>query len=414
MTIRQLHYILLATAFVVAISGCGSSNDKAPALTATGKHPGNWYTAHRQAYSLAYLQDGALQCRDCHGIDLMGGITRIDCFQGIPGGSCHANGHGPRPIPHAIPFLDPAAHGPAAKADLVSCQICHGQGGGPGSNPRFNVPIGSLAQGCTASGCHNINSPTHFRYTSAAHPIPWSGHNSAGNILNSCGLCHGQDLFGGVGQSCQNCHTSMTAGVPPVYGQCITCHAKPPASGAHLAHNAVASMANLCTACHSGAGSGTARHSLRSFANVSTAIPAEFNARSGPGIVTASLTCQNISCHGGVTTPPWIGGTIDVTAQCTLCHLAGSAAQTPQYNSYFSGEHTKHVQVGVPCFDCHDMNITSGTNSHFGAMGTPAFELNPSLTIRSQVNYVGGSCSPGVTPPPGVFQFTNCHATEPW
>lgn len=414
MTIRHMQHIALAAVMTICLWGCGSSSDKAPALNAAGEHPSDWYTAHRQAYSKAYLLDSALQCRDCHGIDLLGGIARVDCFTGIPGGSCHAGGHGPRAIPHAIPFTSPAAHGPAAKADLVYCQVCHGQSGGAGSNPRFNVAIGSLTQGCTASGCHNTNSPTQFRYTSAAHPIPWSGHNTAGNLLNACGLCHGANLLGGVGQSCGStgCHASMTAGVPPVQGQCVSCHARPPASGAHAAHNAAAGLANLCSACHSGAGSGTALHNNGA---VNVAFGSSYSAKTGTAVLNPDTTCANVSCHGGVATPAWTTGTIDASSQCTLCHTAGTASQSPQYNSYWSGEHARHVNsIGVPCSDCHDMTITSSGNSHFSNMATPAFELSPGLTIRTQVNYAGGSCSPGVTPPPGAFQFTNCHATESW
>lgn len=405
MTIRQMNYIPAALLLACTLWGCASENDSAPSVTAAGKHPADWYTAHRQAYSVAYLKDGATQCRNCHGSDLMGGITAIGCSTT----SCHAGGHPPRPVPHALPFTSPAVHGPTAKANLIYCQGCHGQAGGPGTNPRFNQKIGSYLQGCATSGCHNLNSPTQSNYTSAAHALPWSGHNTAGNLLSACGLCHGIDLLGGngaVGQSCKNCHVNMTALVPPVAGQCTSCHGKPPTAPAHTAHNAIASLNGLCSPCHSGAGTGTALHGN---GTADIAFATSFNAKSGTAVINPDNTCANVSCHGGVTTPQWDVGVINPLTQCASCHVAG----TSQYNSYNSGEHSYHITtIGLPCTDCHDMSVSSGINSHFSNMATPAFELNPALTIRTPVNYSGGSCAPGNNP--SAFSIGVCHGSKNW
>lgn len=398
--------ICSAALLAAAIWGCGTANDAAPNLSATGKHPAlaTWYVDHRAEY-----RKNPTQCVSCHGADLHGGISNVSCFNsGMDGYTCHAGG--PRSVPHPLPFTAAALHGPAAKADLVYCQSCHGTAGGAGSNPRFTISIGSLANGCET--CHTART---------AHPpvagvsTAWPGHADAGNIGNACALCHGATLGGGVGPACTTCHTSLAAGVAPIKGTCISCHAKPPATGNHAKHNALSGVTNDCATCHAGAGSGTQRHGLRGFANVSTAIDTRYAAKTGLGKVTGTLSCANVSCHGGVTTPAW-GGSITTASQCNACHTAGTATQTPQYNSYYSGMHAKHLnEVGLICTDCHDMTKTNGSATHFSGLATPEFELLPRFTIRVPgYATTPGSCNPGNTPTAGTYSVTVCHGTKTW
>ena len=189
-------YTVIGLALI--LGGCGSSNDAAPSISGSGQHPARatWIVDHRAAY-----RQHPAQCTSCHGADLRGGITNVNCFTGVPGGLCHAGGHGPRPVPHALPFTAATLHGPEAKKDLVFCQSCHGTAGGPGSAPRFNVAVGSLVNGF--EDCHLANS--------AHPPVPgvstaWPGHADAGNLGNACVLCHGATLGGGTGPACTSCH----------------------------------------------------------------------------------------------------------------------------------------------------------------------------------------------------------------
>ncbi|MCM0080732.1 CxxxxCH/CxxCH domain-containing protein [Geomonas sp. Red32] len=411
---------------LLALGGCAKDNASAPALTESGQHPANWVVAHRAAY-----QASPSSCGQCHGgpgFDtspaVSGGIAQVSCFSTSFGAlTCHAGGHAPRLAPHPVPFTDPAQHGPLAKQDLTFCQTCHAAQTGPGTNPRFNLPIGSLTTGCEGSGCHLPN---------MAHPTPWQqgavantkGHASAGNLANACTLCHGVALAGGVGPACSSCHTSLTAGAVPVLGACVSCHSAPPSgssfpnvAGAHLAHNALAEVANVCSTCHNGGGSGTASHGS---GTVTLAVLATYNANGGTATyIPASGTCASVSCHGGIQTPNWQSGQIDVATQCTSCHTAGTSQGVPQNNSYFSGLHDFHLspqQVGLLCTDCHDAAILTAptTPGHFSGLKTAAFELAPSATIRSVVNYnaVQHTCSPqnnGTN-----FSFTACHATRTW
>ena len=160
---------------------------------------------------------------------------------------------GPGQAPHPVDtsYLEGANHGPDAKADLRVCQACHGQSGGPGSNPRFNLGIDSLnGTGCEA--CHGIN---------YAHPADWAGpnetyHYSAGNIQNSCTLCHGASLDGidGVGDSCLGCHDSTTSFTL----DCTFCHGDPPdgmpdvSTDTGVDHGSVADVPqhDTCVLCH--------------------------------------------------------------------------------------------------------------------------------------------------------------------
>jgi len=147
-------------------------------------------------------------------------------------------------------YLDGSQHGPDAKKDLTVCQACHGQEGGPGDNPLFNLGIDS-AGGSGCESCHGGN---------YAHPQDWVGpnstfHYSAGNVQEACTLCHGVDLdgMGGIGTTCLECHDSTVAFTL----DCALCHGYPPDGSLHTGtiagvdHSAVPLENHFeCTFCH--------------------------------------------------------------------------------------------------------------------------------------------------------------------
>jgi hypothetical protein len=174
----------------------------------------------------------------------------------------------------------------------------------------------------------------------------------------------------------------------------------------------VLSLVN-CTVCHTGGGSGAALHGTV----LTVAFPASYNAKTGAAVRNPDGSCANVSCHGGIATKSWRGGRVDPLVECDSCHAAGSAAGVPQNNSYYSGEHQKHLQsVGLKCVDCHDMSVVSGGAAHFSGLGTAVFELAPSATMRAPLTYNAGarSCSPGSTPPAGSFSIGVCHGSKNW
>lgn len=399
--------LLAVGALLLSLSGCAEPNSQAPALSDAGRHPAGWVVDHRRAF-----QQQGTQCLTCHGSDLRGGVARVDCFNQGGLATCHAGGHGPRSAPHAVPFTDPSLHGAAAKQDLVFCQLCHGTPGAAGSNPRFNVSIGSLTSGCEAAGCHNLAHPA-APATGSAHPIPWRGHRAAANLLNACALCHGADFggtaSGGVGPACRSCHTLLAAGTVPLAGSCSSCHSTPPATGSHAAHLAIGGMG--CSACHQGGGSGGANHGNGS---VTVAFGTAYNAKSGSALLAGNRSCTNVGCHGGIVTPVWGIGTIDVATACLACHTDGTATPSapPQFNSFRSGRHATHLfEIGLACTDCHDMSVTVAGNSHFSGLGTTGFELAPGSTMRSYLHFdpAGPSCAPQAVAPAGNTVGV-CHA----
>jgi len=189
-------------------------------------HPDSWtdiYTDHRAYAAL----NGFDPCLGCHGPGLLGSLAAPGCFAAVyDGRGCHEDG--PGEVPHALDgsYLAGGQHGPDAKEDLTACQPCHGEAGGPGDNPRFNVGI-FTAGGDGCESCHSYG---------LAHPQDWAGpsgvfHYSAESIQEACTLCHGADLdgVGGVGPGCLGCHDSLAEFTL----DCTYCHDYPPDGSSH-------------------------------------------------------------------------------------------------------------------------------------------------------------------------------------
>jgi predicted CxxxxCH...CXXCH cytochrome family protein len=248
-----------------------------------------------------------------------------------------------------------------------------------------------------------------------AHPKPWNTHGLSGNQANACALCHGATFGGGNGPACKDCHVQLVAGELPVRLQCVSCHGKPPAgtaapnrAGSHGAHAALPELAGNCAACHKGGGYGSSIH--LSFSNHTAArvsFSQAYSAKSGAAtFVRATMSCENVRCHGGQTTPAW-GSSLDPASECLKCHAPG----TGQYNGYFSGQHTFHLTLGLFCTDCHSM-ASQTVPSHFSNLSSSALNQPAAATIRSYINYTKSTqatCLITTAPPPGST-FTACHS----
>lgn len=400
-----------------AATSCSSAQCHSDA----GAHPTRWQGTNDVTGNYLSTHRNALNqnttCAICH--DFIEGRSAPDatapsCFganftnaEGSTTG-CHASGPG---APHALPFTAPALHGLEAKADLVYCQECHATpaAGGAGSNPRFNVAVGSLTKGC--EDCHTQNT---------VHPYSsWSGaasnsHKTAGNLAAACALCHGANLLGsaegGSGRACGDCHT---AGSPLVLSNCTSCHNNPPDSaapagnsrpnrdGSHSVHDNLPRVGGICITCHDGSGTNANIH-FDATAPASIFGLATYDAKSGIfSYNSASRTCSSVSCHGGQTTPNWLTGTLNVATGCETCHVRG----TSQYNSYNSGEHGKHVrEENLDCTDCHDPAKLDP--DHFAGLDTIGFEGDAGATLRDYLGYNPATqrgCSVG-----------GCHGQHNW
>ncbi len=410
----MLHTIKLSCIVILstALWGCNSLNDAAPTANVSGKHTeANWVASgHRVQY-----RANPAGCMECHGADLKGGsVSKVDCFNQGGLTTCHSNGHAPRLPNHAIPFTERSLHGVAALRDIQACQLCHGTTGGAGSNPRFNVVIGALTVGCEAAGCHLTGQPSGAA-TNLAHPKPWNDHKTAGNQSNACPLCHGTYLTGGTqasgtkAPSCGSCHLSLQEGTVPRSGSCSSCHSTPPGNtvseavspnraGSHLVHMSLPELTNTvaaCQYCHRGGGSGTALHQsyhVATLGNYTThpliGFPPAFSEGGSGGTCNrtgSTVTCSNIKCHGGQTTPPW-GSANGI--DCSDCHTLGSGAGVPTHTSYYSGKHYYHLvsPQKYGCRDCHTIDIAV-SGRHFSNLSSARFNQLPADTLKATIGF---------------------------
>ncbi len=351
--IRHIKKPFLIASILIWIVGCGSGGgggSSSNSSTDQFRHPSDHQTA--------FLSDPDL-CVRCHGADLRGGEVGVSCFsEDFDAIICHANG----PNSHPSGWSDPAQHGAAAKA-------------APAINSGFSY----------------------------------------------CRKCHGQELAGGfIAVSCFTCHGESS---------CSLCHNDPPSgtqypdtAGKHAKHTALANVD--CSTCHTGAGGGTVNHYNGS---VEVSFAPEFNSKSGTASFDAtSKKCSRVSCHGGprtqtasqavgrvstpAQTPDWMSGAITVDTQCILCHVYGTPDPTglnppgPEYNSYYSGRHKKHVyEKNILCTECHETDKLAV--DHFTNLDTPAISY-AGATIWDDIGYNGVSCT--------VFCHTFDHNQENW
>jgi hypothetical protein len=170
---------------------------------------------------------------------------------------------------HPAGWADPNNHGKTAMSNLTYCQQCHSDNpfGGPGSNPRFNVPLVDTALGNTGCEvCHALLAahprvlqiPASFGTITTLNPIgtPWYLHCKASpSGFDACNRCHGANLdgVGGVtgATACTFCHRN---GLPTTLKNCTSCHVSPPngsiypnKASAHAKH-ATLNTANAITA----------------------------------------------------------------------------------------------------------------------------------------------------------------------
>lgn len=374
MTFKQGIILLMFS----SILGCSSANNNSITFDQSGRHTGGWVVAANGGdHPSAFLASPDI-CKECHGTDLTGGISKVSCFSADRNGtSCHAQG----PAGHPAGWSDPASHGAHAKATasgvngMAFCANCHGtdyRGAGASrkdclrchttaphpAKPWFGATYthkntdSSNAPACAAchanranlsqagaatlpatavigsSGCFN-NTMCHGQL---GHPDGWgaSGHQAAAKTaagattgMDYCRNCHGADFNGGTaGVSCYKCHTTSP-------------HSRPwlASSGAtiYLHSSTDPTNASACGSCHSGG------------AKLTT-----------PTTPPANSGCFNSTlCHGAVVSHsfPNPGSTHKAsTSGCNSCHVIGSGS-----SSYPA------ITNGAPpdCKSCHKLSVAA-------------------------------------------------------
>lgn len=359
-------------------------------------HPDGYPLTHGADASAAGAADA---CKACHGSDLGGGFVGVACL------GCHLEG--PPFGGHPDGYL--LSHGGDARAAEAAdaCKACHGDDLGGGF-------VGVACLDCHLEGPPFSGHPDGYLLThGAADDVKEAG--------DACGACHGSDLAGGaVGVGCFDCHTGGNP-LLPENRPCLSCHGSPPDSpsqapaagpnraGAHAAHKGLITGADACSVCHDGAGAGTAAHWDEEVPADVALVRPEFQGRRGSArydfdAASGTGTCANVSCHGGRTTPLWLGGSLDAATECGACHERGTGAGVPEANSYYSGLHELHLQAAQAiCTACHDAaRLASG---HFTGLESPEFEQPPAQSLRADMGYDAAAqtcltssagCHPGV------------------
>ncbi len=102
-----------------------------------------------------------------------------------------------------------------------------------------------------------------------------------------------------------------------------------------------------------------------------------------------------------------------MNTQYALCHVLGPSADSPENNSYFSGQHELHVYgeasgafTQPACTVCHDTTKLAAV--HFTSLTAPISEATASTTINSAINFNGMTCNPS------AGGLTGCHSTHTW
>jgi hypothetical protein len=453
--IRPLWLILFLILPVFLASGCSDSEENSglSLVDQNGNHPASFLSVHP-----AYAVPVAEECRECHGSDLTGGISRQSCFLA----ECH---HGTVPgwvaaPPAAQPHGDSAKKAPGSSG-FVACQICH----------AADYSGGGAQVTCLSASCHGGPGTT-------AHPSQWRTgdtylHSTTDEAnASACAQCHLNGNSSPIGAP----SPPAPAGTPPGCYNSTLCHSEnpvphpldnawvttPPAAQPHgnsaKAAPGASSGFAYCQVCH-GAGTDFAGGptGVSCYPCHGTSAPHPSQWRTGDTYVHTSADEGNASvcayCHTGganspLPTPPAPPpGTQPGCFNNTLCHEAGiphpvggswvttppaaqphgnDAKAAPGSGSGFlycqachgSGSNFAGGSSGVSCYPCH---AGLGINPH------PANWRTGDTYVHTNVDegnaavcaycHTGGSISP-IPPPPapppgtqtGCFNGTLCHA----
>ncbi|ORJ62476.1 cytochrome c3 family protein [Geothermobacter hydrogeniphilus] len=352
--------------------------------------------------------------------------------------NCHANGPGVAPHPTDGSYRNPdgpTGHGPDAKANLSFCAGCHATNTAAGSNPRFNVQIGGLLNGCET--CHKAGTahPDSDRWTFNQDGQTRRTHFAAGNVTTACAMCHNVSVgdSGGAAPACTGCH--LIQGVFTSL-DCTSCHGTPPDGTADLtgsttpvAHQTTKAgggnftdvtgvpQHETCAVCHGARDDGNGRLTVK---NSNYALfdrnSATYNqggdhldgqiemngpapntgAAYDPGTVGCAKACHaNDNAHqlpnvSGLTIA---NGDYGAGSGCTSCHqyppdtspVLGAPAIVP-VTHLFSDNGVKLLANHDDCAVCHGTR-DDGTGAH-----APAVNYNPSVdhqngSINININY---------------------------
>ena len=213
-------------AVLLLVAGCGTPNDKVAFDADTQKHAPKWiYDGHAAA-----AQAQVASCRECHGEDLLGGISGVSCSECHPSGptpmtgciSCHANPPAGTVAPdragaHATHYALPDSS--------IGCGLCHnGAGSGTASHGNENVDVVFLSEYSAKSGTamHNADGTCSKVSCHGGQTTPAWLSGGTIDVNSQCLSCHayGTDEYNGFSSGQHNYHVNTRQW----NGDCVKCH----------------------------------------------------------------------------------------------------------------------------------------------------------------------------------------------
>lgn len=260
---------LLLSFVVLVAAGCGTPNDQSAFDPDTNKHVAGWILAHPPA-----AQENIDSCKECHGEDLLGGISGVSCS------SCH----------------------PSGISSMTGCTSCHGRPptGGVAPNRRGAHTVHNALPHVTnvCDTCHsNAGTGTQNHFNSIIDVLFLSAYNakSGAAVRNADGTCSSVSCHGG------QMAPAWLTGVIDVDTQCTSCHAFGSTeynsyfSGQHDLH--ANTFQFPCTHCHD-----TTKLTTSHFASLNTTtMEGPASATLNSSLTYTGGTCTPL-CHG---TLPW-------------------------------------------------------------------------------------------------------------
>lgn len=200
--------------------------------------------------------------------------------------------------------------------------------------------------------------------------------------VQTCTDCHGADLTGGKGLSCDSCHptdwrTNCTychggdedsTGAPPVSIDGVADDAAFGAHPRHVQENTHAAFA--CEQCHLNPTDVLSEGHL--FDSTPGVSEVDLSAGLAPlgSWSTSAKSCSDVYCHGnGQTEAGTVVAVDDAPLSCTSCHSGLDSG--PAGWELMSERHAAHISRGASCGDCH-----SDTTSDGASILTPALHVN--------------------------------------
>jgi len=309
----QVRRSSLSLAFGCALLGLlafGCSKQNGAAFDPDAGHPSDFYSTHPNSYRSS---DGA--CTDCHGGDLLGGISTVSCFSASRDGrTCHADGPGGHPPGWR------AVHSVTDPATADTCATCHRSQ--PGTAGCFNNTLCHGAKSGHPSGWKSSHTSTDPSRASSCAPCHQSRSGTPGCFNNT--LCHGAKSNHPSGW--RTTHQSTT---PSNAAPCAGCH---PEKGKPTCFSA--------SSCH---GSGGGHPSGWSSGSQHGA-----TAKAAPGSSSGFLYCE--SCHGSGLN----GGSAH---QSCLVNSGCHGWSAPHASSGWNGGGSRHRSTNqgnaTVCAQCH-------------------------------------------------------------